>query len=291
MEALNSPSLGILEQSLPVAYGKSVRAMEYNHIYLSKDESKNITIFTDEGDKVSISYDEHTEASYENLKALSYRGAAVASDNSIVTKEVLSRMQREQFLFENSKSLTISIDGDLNEQELEDIKSALNKIDEIMKELFLGGDIADAATGIQEIRDLESLSGVEAEYSYKKELVVEHYAVKEVATYAEYRPKERIGQDGIGHGRIGRGRHRKRHNDLKMLIDKMANAIEDSGVKPRKFRRHLKEFFANFLQNDKNEKHGHKDKAQNVEHIESALMLKLDQITVKEEAEATLIIA
>ncbi len=263
------------------AYGKSVNAMEYNRVSASSSESKDITIFTDEGDKVTIAYDKSTEASYSNLKALSYQGAFATANDTAVTKEKLTMMQAEQFLFERSENLSVSVEGDLSEEELADIKEALKQIDDIMTDLLHGGDISEAADEIEEIRNLETLSSLEADYSYEKEVVVEHYSEKQITTYSEYQAPERI----------GRGRHRGGQKSLERLIEKMQELVEDSKAKPSKFLKHLQNLFDKISQRLDDDDPEHDAKKQTAQLIESELIKRVEQMAIKEQSEATLIIA
>lgn len=263
------------------AYGKSVNAMEYNRISASSSESKDVTIFTDEGDKVTISYDQKTEASYSNLKALSYQGAFATENDIAVTEEKLTRMQAEQFSFENSKNLSISVDGDLSQEELADIKEALKQIDGMMTDLLHGGDISEAADEIEAIRNLESLSRLEADYSYEKEVLVEHFGAKQTTTYSEYQAPERI----------GRGRHRRGQKSLERLIEKMEKLIEDSKARPSKFLKPLQRLFDKMSQRLNDDDPALDDKRQTIQLVESELIKTVEKMAIKEQSETTLIIA
>ncbi len=281
MDGICSCNQKIPDNWNPTAYGKSVKAMEYNRISASSSESKDITIFTDEGDKVTLSYDQKTEASYENLKALSYQGAFATANDTTVTKEKLARMQAEQFLFENSKNLSISVEGDLSEEELADIKEALGQIDEIMTDLLHGGDISEVSDEIEEIRNLETLSRVEAEYSYEKEVSIEHVAAKQTTTYSEYQQPERI----------GRGRHGRGQRSLEKLIDKMEKLIEDSNIKPAKFLKRLEKLFDKISERLEDGTPENDSRRRTAQLVESELIERVETMAIKEESEASLIIA
>ena len=262
------------------AYGKSVNTIEHNRISASSSESKDITIFTDEGDKVTISYDQETEASYINFKTLSYQGAFATANDASVTKEKLSRMQAEQFLFENSKNLSISVAGDLNEAELADIKEALKQIDAVMTDLLQGGNISEAADEIEEIRNLKTLSSLEANYRYEKEVWVEHIAVKQTSAYSEYQATERI----------DKGRHGRDYNSLEKLIEKMEALVEDSKARPSEFLKPLQRLFDKISQRLDYGIPAHDAKRQTLQLIESELIKKVEQMAIKEQSEVTLTI-
>lgn len=168
------------------AVTQSYNALQFSKIAASSTESKGITIFTDEGDKVTLSYDQQMQASYADLKALSYQGNFTISENQAAVKEILSRIQRESFQLEESRNLIITVDGDLNAQELADIQKAINAIDGIMTDLLQGGSISDAMTEAAGIRDLESIASLEADYRYEKAVWVEKITLQESEAYTGY---------------------------------------------------------------------------------------------------------
>ena len=67
---------------------------------------------------------------FRSAQYLTYEGLAkkrVSGDyqGHAITRENLAMFQGERFEFETSRSISISVDGDLNEQELKDIKKAI----------------------------------------------------------------------------------------------------------------------------------------------------------------------
>ncbi len=265
----------------PNAYSRSINMVQANRISLTSNESKDITIITDEGDKVTLSYDHQVESTYAGLKALSYQGATATADGMEMIKETLTRMDAEHFQFENSQHMTISVDGDLNNQEMADIKMAIKQIDEIMTGLLHGENISEAAKNIEDLKHLESLSSFEADYSYERDVLLERYVAREVNTSSEYKSLERT----------GRGRHRIKHDALEKLIDKMANFLEDSKTKPHKFFRPLRKLFADISDRLDDQHLDHTVKKHIVGLIESALIEKVESMTLREQSEATFIVS
>jgi len=212
----------------------SYHALQLSRVTASSKESKDITIFTSEGDKVTLSYDHQTQASYANLKALSFQGNFTAGEDTAIVKEMLTALEGERFWFEDSQDLSISVEGDLNEQELEDIKKAIMKIDKIMTGLLHGDSISEAMSRAENIRNLETISGLEADYQYERSVIIEQISVEEVTRTSDYRPAE---GDLQSH-------NRDEWVSLEGLIDRMAEVMENSKVKPAKFYKPLRKLFS-----------------------------------------------
>ena len=259
------------------AASRSYDAVQFSRIAVSSQESKDITIFTDEGDKVTLSYDHQTQASYANLKALSYRGNFAISEDQAAAKEILAKIQGERFQFEDSQTLTITVDGDLNEQELADIQKAIKGIDEIMTDLLQGGEVSEAMIEDSDIRDLESIASLEADYRYEKTVQIEQIALKESKTYSRYELPENVTPDKQG----------KRIDSFMKLIDKMSKIVEDSNVKPAKFFRPLKRLFENIIHEHNEDRPGSKVKRHAAELIGSELFQRIKQLVEKDDSDTT----
>ena len=84
------------------AIAKNYSAVQFSQIAVSSKENKEITIVTDEGDKITIAYDHQINASYSNFKALSYQKGFARCEDMALTEEMRTKMQGERFLFEES---------------------------------------------------------------------------------------------------------------------------------------------------------------------------------------------
>lgn len=257
------------------ALSRSHKAMQFSQVTASSEESKNITIYTDEGDKVTLSYDHQTQASYANLKALSYQGSFAVSEDTVGAKEALTRIQGEQFLFEDSRNLTISIEGDLNELEVKDIKEAIMKIDKIMTDLLHGGDTSEAMAGAEKLKDLETLSGLEADYQYERSVLVEQIAVKESTTTLKSEMAEAPAASPD-----------EEWTSLNDLIERMSNIIEETKIKPSKFFKPLRQLFTGISKGLERHLPGHKIKRHMADLIGSELAKRLEQLSEKANSPA-----
>ena len=115
----------------------------------TKNESTDITIVTDDGDRVTISSDSSMEAGYSSYSTLLRSGS-----NSIMAEgyEYQSRLK---------SNFSLSIVGDLDSREYDDIMSALETIDSIMEKAF-SGSLGDIEAIAQSFGGLESLSSLSA---------------------------------------------------------------------------------------------------------------------------------
>ncbi len=131
----------------PGAY--SAGRFNWSNAGYSKNESADITIITDDGDRVTISSDSSMEAGYS-----SYSGLLRSGSNSMAVEgyEYQSRLK---------SNFSLSIAGDLDKQEYDDIMSALETIDSIMEKAF-SGSLDDLTSIAQSFSGLDSISSLSA---------------------------------------------------------------------------------------------------------------------------------
>lgn len=122
---------------------------------LQVQKSSDITLYTAEGDKVTLS-------SFSNLEinALTYSSQGRINGEGTRT-ELKSISLSEQF------ALNLSVEGDLNEEELKDIQKALKTIEELTTDFFSGKTDKDRAN---KITALESIARFDAVLQYSKSL-------------------------------------------------------------------------------------------------------------------------
>jgi hypothetical protein len=126
------------------------------------DRNQDITLTTKEGDTVTLSLDQSAVVVYGRDGRLSrIRQYAEDVTGSQASYENLSVETREWLGIEASREFTLSIDGDLNEAEMRDIRKALQRIDHLMGRTF-GVDSA-AMTKTPGLSGLDRLDGIEVE--------------------------------------------------------------------------------------------------------------------------------
>ena len=158
--------------------------LQATRVSVSESQNKDITIFTEEGDKVTLSTDQQCQAQSLTYEGLKQSITSADFQGHSISEESLAMFRREAFESKISKNISISVDGDLNKQELKDIKKAIKGIDKIMRNLLYGGDIVDATAKAAEIGDLSTIAGFEANSRYEKSVVLEKATVKKSTAYS-----------------------------------------------------------------------------------------------------------
>lgn len=198
-------------------------------ISASNEQNKNVVIFTNEGDKVTLSYASQTQAHYADYDKLVYQ----KPDNFISVPTDLS----SQFESNSSASFSILVDGDLNDQELEDINKAIKKIDKLMMNFLQDGDATNAINKGLEVCELDFISGIEAVYSYRETITVEHFLIDEQTNYSE----QGLVEDAIS-------MYNEKDNGISKLLNEMTEIIKDSGIQLEKFIKPIDKMFDNILE-------------------------------------------
>ncbi len=150
---------------------------EINHISARRSEHKSITINTKEGDTVTLSFAQKSEADYLSYQHLGYQKARAWGDPGSIGQWTETRSSATQLSLGYSRELSISIEGDLSPEELEDITQAVRAVDDMLQGVLYGeGGDPDAAS-LSEL-DLDTLSGLTADYGYSQEVQVQRLTHK-----------------------------------------------------------------------------------------------------------------
>jgi len=238
---------------------------------VSESRSKDITIFTDEGDRVTISSNQQNRIQHLTYEGLAKKRVSGEYQGHTITKERLAMFKGERFESENSRSISILVEGDLNEQELKDIKKALKKIDKVMTDFLHGGDMVDAAGKSMEIGKLDTIAGLEANYRYAKSAILEQTSLKEKITYSNSRSPETSPLAKIENPL----------NHIKTLIEELTNIIKESEIEPSRFKKPIQELFSEYrdspTENDLRDNH----RIRMTEWIETELLKKISSLSAR----------
>ncbi len=215
------------------AVSNNTRAAQYVKMTTSSNQSKDITIVTDEGDKVTLSYHQASSLTYANLSAMSYGLEYLTADNQEMVRETLARFEAETLGFHASRGFTLSVEGDLNEQELADIKAAMAGIDEIMTDLLNDGDISEAMAGAKELKDLDTIAGLEATYNYERSIVTERATVLQTQSFAKTSSPENVTAPRRG----------QRGQFFRNKLDQMTALVANHHTDPSRFLYHISKLF------------------------------------------------
>jgi hypothetical protein len=207
-----------------VSDNRDYNMLQLARVGVSRQQDTDITIVTDEGDKVTISYDTELQAGY------------MIYDSLASTKGDLASSKGEVFGFHASRELTISVEGDLNKQELKDIKKAMKGIERVMKD-FLSGNTGHAITDASKMGSLESISSIEASVQLEQSVYLERRSMASVS----YSPPEMTGDSGPGVGI-------RPPENVSNAVDQMSNIIRNSRVKPGKMIKPIQKFFTHLFE-------------------------------------------
>jgi hypothetical protein len=167
-----------------------------------------LTITTDEGDTVTLSLASATEIDAGVYRSVSYADGWAAST------------QTAFFEFSDSRSLSVEIDGDLNAEEREDIRAAMEVIGGMIED-FLSGDLQEMAADGELLKELDTVASLEAVFSYERQVM-----------YGEQERVE-ISQSALeGH----RDSHRRGHGRLQRLMHRIDRVADDMTDMVREFR-------------------------------------------------------
>jgi hypothetical protein len=128
-----------------------------NALSVWEEQNTDLSIVTAEGDRVTISADyraEATVATYEHL-ALSDAGFRIIEANMLD--------------FKVEQDIAVSVEGELNETELADIKTLLSDLGSMLKEAVAAGGGEPHWAG-DEFSELTSIASVQAEMEYHASL-------------------------------------------------------------------------------------------------------------------------
>lgn len=132
----------------------------------SETRNLDLNITTKEGDVVTLS-----KESFMDFSSFSYdKSGSISQGNEKAAINVSSR----SMTLASGSSFSFSVQGDLNESELDDIESLISSLDEIMYEMS-SGDIDEAFGMAQELDEFDSFSQYSADlnyssaYSYEKQ--------------------------------------------------------------------------------------------------------------------------
>jgi len=213
----------------------SSRSLQVSQVAAASQTTKDITIYTDEGDKVTLSFESEKSVYYAHYRGQARQVQGDRYQNGAALQMQQVAVSREMLAMSDDSTFAIAVEGNLNDQELKEIKTALQKIDALMTDIVYSNDTTQMAATTAELRELDSLAGIEADYQYTKAEMVQHAALSnESRTVRTTAPVD-------SHRRSDRQRM-----PLRRMLNDLIQMVKASGVKPRMFARPLKELFKDF---------------------------------------------
>jgi len=232
------PSMDFLFQERDVSRFMP-KSEQYQQFKLNafQSESQDITLYTEEGDKVTISTLSQFEASFMD------------SDYSAELRNASVSAQMKELNVSSANSFQISVEGDLNDEEQEDIQEILGKLEGMMTDL-LNGDldsIMNEALGLLDGAD--SISGVEATLEFHQRLNMESQTMTRMygpppplPNGSERPPLTKPPMNGekppLGDMSF--------ENDIAVKIsNQLMEMIESTNIEPGKFQEPINQLFSN----------------------------------------------
>jgi hypothetical protein len=153
------PFAGVLTRPRPQAQRPATSLERSIVASAASHTDASLSITTDEGDSVTISFAQDSSATYSSL-VRARRGSEGA--------ERSRQVQRSQ---QSSSSLQVQVQGDLNDQELKDIQDLVQRVSQALRD-FVSGDSSRAADRMSAPADLGSLSGFQLEMHHDESVSV-----------------------------------------------------------------------------------------------------------------------
>ena len=150
MNTITDLNPGCCGRSFAATDGYSGNAAGVRQTAVSAGQRTDITIVTDDKDKVTLSFDADYQSFHTTYSALvaNHSGYAI--------------IEGERFAFDLSLEQSIRMEGDLNEQESKDISKVLKRLNRIMKK-FLAGRMDDLAPKAGRLfNNMQTIDSVEA---------------------------------------------------------------------------------------------------------------------------------
>ena len=234
--------------------GYSTGQFSYDSAKYAKIENADITIITDDGDRVTISSDTIMESSYA-----SYSGLLRSGSSSL-------KAEGYEYQSQQRNKFSMSIVGDLDSQEYDDIISALDTIDSFMKGAF-SVNTEDLQAAAEKFGGLDSLSSLSATVQIKEAINYEQveFVVSEVNDPAVETAKDL-----------------KNFDKLDNALASILNAGKRHGKVPGSVKHHLDGYLSGMLDSfsKKSEK---KNNREAVELIKDLIMSRLAEKSNEEE--------
>lgn len=199
--------------------GYSTGQFNYASARYAKSENADITIITDDGDRVTISSDSSMQSSYASYSGLLRSGSSTG------------KAEGYEFQGQMRSNFSISIVGDLDSQEYDDIISALKTIDSVMESVS-SGNMVDLQSIAEKFGGLDSLSGLSASIQVKESMSYEQ--AQAVVSGVD----EPEGKESGGH---------KRAEKLDHALDRISHSGKKHGRGHGRVKRHLNDYLSGLL--------------------------------------------
>jgi hypothetical protein len=128
-------------------------------VKVSQSQTADITIVTAEGDTVTLSASRSAELSFAT-----YNAQGRVGDSSGTISGMSAELHR-------SSDFSITVDGDLNKEELKEIRTAIRTIQKAATDVLKGHD-EKAATRTAKLAGLDQIASIDADLEFNREVSV-----------------------------------------------------------------------------------------------------------------------
>ncbi|MBW2018235.1 MAG: hypothetical protein JRF57_13170 [Deltaproteobacteria bacterium] len=229
------------------------RTTRLSKVSASRTQDADITIITAEGDRVTLSATSESRLGYAAYTSYGRKADRIFG------------VQANVLHLEENRDFVLKVEGDLNSQEIRDIKKTLRTIDRIIKDV-LRGDMERALERARKAVGLDSISAFEAEIQVQEVTTLEHRSTAETS-HALLRP---VGETtGKSHG--------KGPSKIDELADLMLELVKKSGLRKGKLLRPLGKLFSRLLENPGQDKGSIPEGLETAKKLQGKFLKKLEE--------------
>lgn len=189
-------------------------------------QSKDLTIVTKEGDRVTLSANSYSLAQFSTYNA---RGSIDGRDTEISGATTITI---------NSSRFNLSVEGDLNEQELNEISKVVDSINKVTNQLFDGNTDEALGTAL-ELTNLSSLQSVDARVEAYRKVSLGYAQITTNGPTPSNNSRSTLPSDATSSDQV-QSRTPESHSKT---LDSLSQLIKDSGIDVDKFLRPLNSLF------------------------------------------------
>ncbi len=196
-------------------------AAKVSQANVSSEQNLEVTIITDQKDIVTLSFDADFNSSYSTYDGLAKSESGYA------------RISGRQFSYDVSIEQSVKVDGDLNKEELHDIRKVMKRIGRMMRK-FLSGDISAVSEKAQKLlNNRDTLESVDAKLEFEKSVSVMRQTYAEAVNISSSDSPPKI-QPSLMNDRPVElpADFSRRFKPIDRLTDKMTDVVRESGHRP-----------------------------------------------------------
>jgi hypothetical protein len=214
----------------PSAYSAPQHDAALTAAAVDQTQSFDVTLMTEEGDKVTLAYNSQAQTA---LVAYNERGTTAGQ--SFKRPAHLTKVAFSQ-------ALTLTVEGDLNREEQQDIHKALRRIGQMVK-AFLHGKMEKVARQAGKLHQLDTVDHIQASYGLT-------YSATAIVAASETRlsdPFQTTASDQHAHDHHVGDATELEIEEIDALTDEMARILRQSDREPEMLKQHSSRLFKQIL--------------------------------------------